>query len=138
MIMELCFDLPAAFIEVFFNIKSSENFFYLRHFLIFSFFFISAIFFYKILILRTSNALISFFGYIMYLLAPRIFGNSFFDGKDLFFLSILTISFYFYLNFEKKKNYSSLILFSLFCALSTIFKDIRFIFANLIYNNNFF
>ena len=113
------FDLPAAFIEVFFNIKSSENFFYLRHFLIFFSFFISALFFYKILILRTSNVLISFFGYVMYLLAPRIFGNSFFDGKDLFFLSILTLSFYFYLNFERKKNYISLILFTLFCALST-------------------
>jgi len=115
----ILFDLPAAFLEVFFNIKNSKNYFYLRHFLVFFSFFISGIFFYKIILSRTSNNLISFFGCAIYLLAPRIFGSSFFDGKDLFFLSILTITFYFYLNFEKKKNYISLIFFSLFCAFST-------------------
>ena len=115
----ILFDLPAAIIEVTFNIKNSQDYFFLRHFLIFITFFISGIFFYKILLLRTLNTLIAFFGCTMYLLSPRIFGNSFFDGKDLFFLSILTISFYFYLNFLIKKNYISLILFSLFCAFTT-------------------
>lgn len=115
----ILFDLPTAFIESFFNVQNSNNYFYFRHFINFTIFFISGIFFYKILINRSYNKLISFLGCSLYLLAPRAFGNSFFDGKDVFFLSILTITFYFYQKFEMKKNYTSLILFALFCAFST-------------------
>ena len=92
----LLFDLPMAIIECVFNINNSENYFYLRHLSNFCIFFISGIYFYRILKKRTQNQLISFLGTTLYLLAPKAYGNSFFDGKDLFFLSILTISFFYY------------------------------------------
>ena len=44
-----------------------------------------------------NNEIISFIALTFYLLLPKSFGSSFFDGKDLFFLSILTINYYFYL-----------------------------------------
>ena len=115
----IIFDLPMAYLESIFNIKSSQNYFYLRHVSSFLIFFISGVFFYKIIKIRTSNNIISFFGSAMYLLAPKAFGNSFFDGKDLFFLSVLTITIYYYISYEKKKNLSSLIIFSIFASFAT-------------------
>ena len=113
------FDLPMAFLEVIFDIQNSENYFFLRHFSNFFIFYLSGIFFYKILILRTSNTIISFLGTTLYLLAPKAYGNSFFDGKDLFFLSILTISFYYYFNYINKGNFKSLLFLALFSAFAT-------------------
>ena len=115
----IIFDLPMAYFESIFNIKSSQNYFYLRHVSSFLIFFISGVFFFKIIKIRTSNNIISFFGSAMYLLAPKAFGNSFFDGKDLFFLSVLTITIYYYISYEKKKNFSSLIIFSIFASFAT-------------------
>ena len=141
----LLFDLPMAIIECVFNINNSENYFYLRHLSNFCIFFISGIYFYRILKKRTQNQLISFLGTTLYLLAPKAYGNSFFDGKDLFFLSILTISFFYYQNYEIKKNYFSLTIFSLFAALATssrifgLMIPVTFIFLlflELINNNN--
>ena len=115
----IIFDLPMAFIESIFNIKSSANYFYLRHFSNFLIFFLSGIFFFKIIKLRTANSITALFGSSMYLLTPKALGNSFFDGKDLFFLSILTICFYFYFSYEKKRNVKSLILLAIFSAFAT-------------------
>ncbi len=115
----ILFDLPAALIESLLNIKNPNTFFYLRHLMNFLFFYIGGVFFYKILSIRFSKQIIPFLGTCMYLLTPKIYGNSFFDGKDVFFLSILTISFYFYLNYEKNKNLGSLIMMILLFSFST-------------------
>ncbi|MDB4339968.1 glycosyltransferase family 39 protein [Pelagibacteraceae bacterium] len=113
------FDLPTAFIEVFFEINDSKNYFHLRHLLNYLIFYLSGIFFYKILLERISTKIIPFLGSTIYMLSPRIYGNSFFDGKDLFFLSILTITLFFFFKFEKKKNLANLFIFALFCAFAT-------------------
>ena len=115
----IIFDLPAAFIESIFNIDEPQDFFHLRHFLNYTFFFISGIFFYNILQKRFSNNFIALLGSFFYLLSPRIYGNSFFDGKDLFFLSILTVTIFFYFKFENRKTIFNLIIFALFSALAT-------------------
>ncbi len=113
------FDLPAAFLESFLNLTDSNDYFHLRHLMNFLFFFTSGIFFYKILQRRFSKQLVPFLGTCLYLLAPKIYGNSFFDGKDVFFLSILTISFYSFLNYENNKNLFSLLVMTLFFSFST-------------------
>ena len=115
----ILFDLPAALIESLLNLKNPNSYFYLRHLMNFLFFYVSGFYFYKILTIRFSKQIIPFIGTCMYLLAPKIYGNSFFDGKDVFFLSILTISFYFYLNYENKKSLLSLIIMTLFFSFST-------------------
>ncbi len=111
------FDLPLAFIEVVFNLEGA-NIFLIRHLVNFIFFFISGIFFFKILSLRFDNELISLAGTLIYLLLPKSFGSSFFDGKDLFFLSIFTINCSLYLNFVLNRNLNNVIYFAVFSAFS--------------------
>lgn len=115
----IVFDLPAAFFESYFQIENIQNQFYFRHLASHLIFFISGLLFYKILNYRIPNKLICFLGFTIYLLTPRIYGNSFFDTKDLFFLSMLTTTVFFYFKYEKDKKVLNLLLFSLFCALST-------------------
>ena len=112
------FDLPLAFIEVIFGINKPQKYFLLRHVVIFLIFLLSAIFFYKIILNRFNNYYLANFGFLIFTYSPRIFGNIFFDNKDILFLSILTINFYFLLKYIKNDSLKNLIYFSLLCALS--------------------
>ena len=128
------FDLPVAFLEVIFQIEDTKNHYYFKHFLNFILFFISSIFFYKLLLNRFSNYKISIIGTLFFVLSPRIYGSSFFNNKDLIFLSLVTIAIYFCFKTFDKLNYKNIIIFSIFAALSTsqrilgIFLPIAFIF----------
>jgi hypothetical protein len=112
------FDLPAAYIEILFNINNSKDFYQLRHLLSFLFFFVGTIFFYKILLNRFKNKNISLIGTTFFILSPRIYGDSFLY-KDIIFLSISTIAIYFFFKIVDKFSYKNLIIFSFFSALST-------------------
>tara|TARA_X000000950_G_scaffold229405_1_gene277267 strand:+ start:226 stop:1875 length:1650 start_codon:yes stop_codon:yes gene_type:complete len=127
------FDVPAAFFEILLNLNSTKSFFQMRHLLNFVIYFISSIFFFKILINRF-NYNIGLFGISIYLFTPRIFGDSFHNNKDILFLSLLTISISFLFNYFEKSNNKNLVLFCLFGALATstrimgIYLPILFIF----------
>ena len=79
----------------------------------------SCICFSSILIKRFSSFYVTFFGTLAYCFSPKIYGASFFDGKDLFFLSLFTITIYFYQKFEIKQKSLNLFLFILFAAFLT-------------------
>jgi len=113
------FDLPLAFLETLLNIKEPQNYFYLRHIANFIIFLISGLFFYALLKKRFKNIYIPLFGFVFFIIAPRMYGNSFFDGKDIFFLSIFTINFYFYFSYVNNPTIKKLIFFALFCAFTT-------------------
>ena len=115
----IIFDLPAAYLEIFFNLNEPVKYFQLRHFLVFSIFFSGSIYFYKILFNRFNNKLISLLGFILLILTPRIFGDAFWNNKDIIFLSFYVISIYFYFKFIDLPTYKNLILFSLFAAIAT-------------------
>ena len=115
----ILFDLPLAYIETFFNISDPINYFYLRHISISVFFLLSGFYFYKIINLRFNNLYLALFGFLIFVFAPRIYGNAFFDNKDILFLSMFTINMYFYLKFNKTNRIKDLIIFSLLCAFST-------------------
>jgi len=95
----IIYDLPLAFIETVFNITDPKNYFYLRHFLNFFLFWVSSIFFYKILFIRFKNWSLAISGVLFYVLSPRIFAESFYNNKDLILLSLFSISFYYVLIF---------------------------------------
>ena len=80
----IAFDLPLAFIETFFDLDSSKIYFELRHFATFFIFFISSIFFYRIIKNRIKNNLIIFLGLFFYISSPRIFGDSFHNNNYCF------------------------------------------------------
>jgi len=113
------FDLPTAFLELIFQIEDPKNYYYLRHFLNFALFFVGSIFFYKLLLNRFSNYNISLIGTLFFVLSPRIYGNSFYNNKDLVFLSLITIALYYSFKALDKASYKNLLIFSIFAALST-------------------
>ncbi len=113
------FDLPVAFFEVILNINDPKNYFHFRHFLNFTIFFIASIFFYKLLLNRFQNCNISLIGTIFFVLSPRIYGNSFYNNKDIIFLSLLTIALYFCFKVFDKINFKNLLIFSLIAAICT-------------------
>ena len=115
----ILFDLPLAFVETYFSINEPLNYFYLRHLVTLFFFLLSAHCFYKTINLRFNNLYLAILGFLIFIYTPRIYGNIFFDNKDIFFLSIFTINIYYYFKFNSTNKYVDLIIFSMFCAFST-------------------
>jgi len=115
----IIFDLPVAFLEVIFKINDSQNYFYFKHFLNFTIFFIGSIFFYKLLLNRFKNYKVSLIGTLFFILSPRIYGHSFYNPKDIIFLSLLSIALYFCFKLLDKINYKNFLFFALFAALAT-------------------
>ena len=113
------FDLPLALIEVVFKIDDSKEYFHLRHLSTFLLFFISSIFFYKLLLNRFLNYNIALIGTLFFVLSPRIYGDSFFNNKDIVFLSLITIALYYCFKSLDKLSYKNLSIFAIFAALST-------------------
>ena len=101
----IAFDLPAAFLEVIFKIDDPKNYFHLKHFLNFTLFFVGSIFFYKLLLNRFSSFNIALIGTLFFVLSPRIYGHSFFNNKDIVFLSLLSISLYYCFKCLEKIDY---------------------------------
>ena len=110
------FDLPMAFLEVILEVKDPKNYYHLRHLFNFLIFFISSIFFFKLLFNRFLNYNVSIIGTLFYVLSPRIYGNSFYNNKDLIFLSLLTIALYFCFKLFNKIKFKNLFFFSFFAA----------------------
>ena len=105
----IIFDVPAALMEVILKIDEPLYFYQLRHILVFLYFFIGLIFFYKILLNRFKNETIALLGVILLFITPRIFGDSFQNTKDIIFLTFIIISTYFFFESIEKVNYRNLI-----------------------------
>ena len=117
------FDLPMAFIEKAFNINDTKNYFLLRHFFNFLIFYISSIFFYLLLRIRFSKIL-SIAGLLFWILSPRIFADSFYNMKDIVFLSLFTIGIFFAIKFINEPTIKYALLSSFTSALAI---DIRIV-----------
>jgi len=113
----ILFDLPASLLEVLFKIDDSQDYYYFRHFFNFIYFFIGSIFFFKILNQRFKFN-VSFFGTCLYILTPRIYGDSFYNMKDIVFMTFLSISIYYCFKFFKNNSYKNILVFSFFTALT--------------------
>ena len=113
------FDLPLSSIEILFNLNIQDAFL-LRHFLTFLIFFISTIyFFYLLKIYLKTNNFLSLLGVLILISTPRIFSNSFYNGKDILFLSLIIIATFYCLNLLKNFNKKNLFLACLFCAFAS-------------------
>ncbi len=119
----IIFDVPAAYLEIILNLNNPISYYELRHYLVFLVFFTSSIFFYALLINRFKEKWVPVFGLILFILTPRIFGDSFWNNKDVVFLSLYTISIFFYFKLFDDQSNRNILLFSMFAALST---SIRF------------
>ena len=88
----IVFDLPAAAIEVILGIKNTKAIYLLRHLMTFVIFFLSTICFYFLCLNIFKDKLISLIGLIILIFSPRVFAESFYNSKDIIFLSFLIFS----------------------------------------------
>ena len=114
LIYGVVFDLPLAILETLLislikSNLSNKTFIYIYNF------FISLIFFYKILIERF-DILVGIIGTSFLVLSPRIFAQSFYNSKDIIFMSLIIISLYFLYKTFKNFNFYNYSSFSLFAA----------------------
>ena len=112
------FDFIISFFIDIFDLKKLENIFFLRHLIIFLIFFTGTFYFSLILQENFNNKILIYLGLLFLILSPRIFANSFYNNKDLIFLSVSCIFFYYSINFFLRPSYINALLFSIFSALA--------------------
>ena len=108
----------AAFLEYIFKFENKENIFYFKHLLTFLFFFIGAIFFYFLLILRFKEKKIAITGTIFLIFSPRIFADSFYSPNDIVFMVLTIILCYFFFKYFVKFSLKYLLLIAFFTSIS--------------------
>lgn len=113
------FDLFATSLEEFFKIEGDRNAFHLKHTVTFLTFFISSIFFYKIILDRFKNKILAITATIFFITTPRIFAESFYNCKDIVFMCFCIYSLYFCFKSFNEFTLKNIFLFSLFSAFAT-------------------
>ena len=113
------FDLFLFIIEIISGHKENGPGLYaLRHLFTFALFYVSSFYFFLIVKNRFDSWKIGLLGCLFFILSPRIFAESFYNLKDLVFLSLFTIAIYFLVRFLNKKSLTNALLFALISALT--------------------
>ena len=97
------FEFPLVVVEKALGVTTSQQIYYLRHFLTFFLFFTGAVFFYNIASERFGPSL-ALMGVTFFILSPRIFADSFYNSKDIALLSGMTIAVFTLIPFTKKPS----------------------------------
>ena len=100
-------------VEILFGLNEFSEIFYLRHLITNLFFLISLICFYLISLEIFKSKYFAYLSVIILYSSPRIFADSFYNDKDLVFLSFFIISILSIIKFLKETNYTNSILFSI-------------------------
>ena len=122
-----------AILENIFEIKSYQEIFYFRHLYVHTIFLISIIFFYRIILNLFNSFYLALFGSAILYTTPRIFAHSFYNSKDIIFLSISIICIYFFYKFFKNKSLYNTIYLGLSLALLTSVRSIGFYFLIILF-----
>jgi hypothetical protein len=116
------FELIPTFLEWLTGIKDLQAVFQLRHLCVFLLFYCSSICFFFLLKKRFNHTLWSLAGVTLLLASPRIFAESFYNSKDLPFLSLSIFSTFTLIRFLEKPGLKTLLMHALVCGLAI---DIR-------------
>ena len=111
------FELPLSLIEILFNLNDSREIFLLRHYCTFLIFFFSLIYFFKIINYRYNSFFFGFLGVLFLILSPRIFAQSFYNSKDIVFMSLNIITLYYGIIYLRQSNLKKIFIFSFFSGL---------------------
>jgi hypothetical protein len=120
----VAFDLPAMLIERIFRIDSSRNQFLLRHLLTYCVFILGLRSFYLIIKERFSDWRIGILAATFMICSPRIFAESFYNNKDVVFMSLFITALYYSWRLIILPTLKNSIFPSLFSALAI---DVRII-----------
>ena len=113
------FDIFSAVIEQATGSISDKESFELKHLLTFLIFFISGIYFFKLINERFKNDIFTLFLVFIYYTSPRIFAEAFYNCKDIIFMSFCIFSISHYFTSMKNNSMKHLIYFAFFSAIAT-------------------
>jgi len=105
----VAFELPLIIIEKVFGIEDTRQIYLMRHLITHLFFLLGAFFIFKLVILLYKNKMLATIAFFMIVLHPRLYAHSFFNTKDIPFLSMFIISFYYTAIAFKNKTIRSFI-----------------------------
>ena len=108
-----------SFIEKVLNINDLDKIYLFRHYTNHFIFLISLVYFFKLVNNRYSDWKMGLIGVLIIFFSPRIFAHSFFNYKDILFLSFTIINLYYGTCFLKKSTFKNIILFSISAAFAT-------------------
>lgn len=129
------FDLICAVGENIFQVNGKQNIYFFRHFLNFFFFFLSSIYFFHLIRFRFNDKFLALLGTVLYITSPRIFAESFYNSKDLVFMSFVVPALYYCLKSLDQYKTKDIVIFAFFSAIAT---DIRIMGIFLIFLFLFF
>lgn len=118
------FDAPVFFIERLLKLETPDQFYNFRKIITFSVFILGLFSIFKISILYGNNFTLSIIAILLLLTSPRIFGESFYNSKDIVFMSAFLFATYNILKLYNTPTFKSVLFASLTSALAT---DIRIV-----------
>jgi len=118
------FEILLVFIEKIFNITDTRSIYFMRHLCTFLLFFIAVILIFAAAKKYFGNTNAALLACIFLVLSPRIFAESFYNSKDLAFLSVFAMSIFTLLRFQKKQSIGNAALHAFMCGFLV---DIRII-----------
>ena len=95
-----------------------QTVFRIRHLWIFLNVFVSQIFFFFLLKNRFKSAWAGLLGVLLFIFSPRLFGNSFYNIKDMLFYAWFVISLFFMMNLLERPNIWNALLLGITSAIS--------------------
>ena len=110
------FELPLVFITKILNINNSKEIYEHTHLFNFIIFFIALIFFFRFIDKKFNSTFYSLLSIVVLCFSPRIFAESFYNSRDIFFLSLFIFYLYAANNFLFKQNFKTVIYFSITSA----------------------
>ena len=112
------FELPLVFLSKLFHYDQTKQIYELSHIVNFIIFYVSLIFLYKLIYKKFKSKIYAAIGVLGLIISPRIFAESFYNSKDLVFLSLFIISIYTAVKFLENPTLKNLIFFCLASAAS--------------------
>ena len=107
-----------AIVEILLEKRDLDQIFFYRHILNHFLFLFSLVFFFNTLKTIFKEKKYAYLGVLILYSTPKIFAESFYNGKDLAFLSIFLIAFHFAVKCLKKIKIKNILLFCFFSAVA--------------------
>ena len=125
----VAFELPLILIEKKMHITDQRDLYLMRHLVTHLFFLFSCFFGYILCLRLFKDQFLACLGYVMFVFHPRIYAHSFFNTKDIPFLSALIILFAItQIAFDKNKTVWYLLM-AIACAYATAIRAMGILFA---------
>jgi len=111
------FELPLVFLSKLFHYDQTKQIYELSHIVNFIIFYVPLIFLYKLIYKKFKSKIYAAIGVLGLIISPRIFAESFYNSRDIFFLSLIIFNLYAAYNFLNNSNFKNLLYFSFTSAL---------------------